>query len=241
MSPNDDIELIRKQFARVQSLQPLDVQMQPKVALKTASPKEKKGEPNTEAIDKVKASLKAGYKALTEEIDKLAKEGVLFLDGLEEPIAISSLEITDSILEQLADTSRGDDERIDLVGCSEQGLLCYYLLAKKLHEDKMLDEAVDAMCLLTHIGPQISPFWLSLGVAYSDRKEWEEASKALQKAIEVNPSDFTPFRVMITIATETHDFAHLKELLETYKETPEIKDEVEIALELLPQIMKGGL
>lgn len=231
----DDMDLIRQQM-RAHPMEPLNIQMQSKPATKSPTPKKETVELDLDTI----ASLKSGYKALTDEIGKLAKEGILTLDELEEPIPVSALEIKDEILEQLAAPNRSADERLDLVGFSEQSLLTYYLIAKKLYEDKMLDEAVDAMCLLTHIGPQISPFWLGLGVAYEARQNWQQATEALQKAIEVNPADFTPFQTMIHIAAETHDFELVQELLEKHKETPEIKDEVETALQLLPQIMKGG-
>lgn len=130
---------------------------------------------------------------------------------------------------------------IALVGCSEQSLLGFYLIAKKLYDDKLLDETVHAFILLTHIASEVSPFWLGLGLAYEAKQDWIEASSALQKAIEVNPTDFSPFRVLIRMASETHDFEPVKQLLESRKETPEIKEEVETALQYLPQIMKGGL
>ncbi len=228
MNPNvrDNIELIRRQLSasRALGVGP-NFQSQQEVAPLT--------------------QIKTGYQAIHERVEQLAKEGVLTLDELDEPLPIAKLEIKDEHLTLLANPTKegedGIDDSIDLLGFSEQSLLCFYCIAKELYDEKLFDKALAAFILLTHIAPQASPFWQGLGLVYESQQEWQKANSALQKAIQTNPADFSPFQVLIRIAAQTHDFEQVSQALESHKETPEIKEEVETALQVLPQIMKGGL
>lgn len=243
----DDMDLILRQLEQTRTGGP-QIGLQPPVksparqkALAPELKKEKTMELDPEGIEKNKAAIREGYQALFEEIQKLCKESTLTLEALDEPLPLSAFTIQDEALELLADPSKCEDNGIALAGCTEQSLLGFYLIAKKLYDDKMLDETVNAFILLTHIAPEVSPFWLGLGLAYEAKQDWIEAGRTLQRAIEVNPTDFSPFEVLIRMAAETHDFEPVKQLLESRKETPEIKEDVEAALQYLPQIMRGGV
>ncbi|MBS0634897.1 MAG: hypothetical protein JSR37_05505 [Verrucomicrobia bacterium] len=239
----DDMDLILRQLEQTRTGSP-QMSLQPSVtspARQKAAVNKKMIELDPETIEKNKATIREGYQALFEEIQKLSKESTLTLEDLSEPLPLSAFTIKDEALALLADPSKGGDNGITLVGCSEQSLLGFYLIAKKLYDDKMLDETVNAFILLTHIAPEVSPFWLGLGLAYEAKQDWIEAGRALQKAIEVNPTDFAPFRVLIRIAAEIHDFDTVIKLLEQHKESEAIKEDVATALECMPQIIKGGL
>lgn len=240
MGAREDMDLIKKQLLQARS--GFEINLQPVVRKPVTDKKvdQKAVLLEPDEIEKNKTAMKAGYMALYEEIQKLSKEDVLALDDLDEPLPISAFQIKDETIGLLANPPT-DKDGIDLVGCTEQSLLGFYLIAKKLYEDKLLDEVVNAFILLTHIAPEVSPFWLGLGLAYESQQNWTEATAALYKAIEVNPRDFAPFKVLMRIASEIHDFEPVKQILETHKETPEIKEEVETALQYLPEIMKGGL
>lgn len=241
---HDDMDLIKQQLLQARAPGLLETKLAPQPVSKASTAikmEEEAVEIDPEVIEKTKTAIKSGYRALFEEIQKLAKEDVLTLEDLEEPLPVSAFQINDDVLELLADPTKRGEDGINHVGCTEQSLLAFYLIAKKLYDDKMLDEAVNAFILLTQIAPQVSPFWLGLGIAHEAKQAWPEAGDALKKAIEVNPDDFSPFQVLIRMAAEIHDFDLVKQLLESHKDTPSIKEEVETALQYLPQIMKGGL
>ena len=90
----------------------------------------------------------------------------------------------------------------DIFGFSDEALIEFYEAAKKIFEQKRFCEAIKAFTFLTNLAPNVPAFWLGLGIAQQNNKEWEQAILSFQAAYELEQINFIPYKLCIECLIE---------------------------------------
>ncbi len=100
----------------------------------------------------------------------------------------------------------------EMFGYSDETLLHFYDLARKLVEKKNYDDANDIFVFLTILAPHVSGYWIGQGVCLQALDKHIEALLVFKAANCLNPND--PFPAAYSIESYTH----LREFTDAHQE-----------------------
>ena len=188
-----------------------------------------------ETLDKEIEQFEKGYNTLLTEIGQQAVEGCYQYGDDDENVMIEECLINDEVKSKIVDKNRWqkseDEEELKLTGYSQEALLAFYHATIQLHAKALYERAIYAFHFLCRLAPQVSSFWLGLGLSLEANLEYMEALNAFARAIQAqNAASFTPFLAMIHCSIQIKNFTQVKECLEQHKENVCIVDDVKNAL-----------
>lgn len=187
--------------------------------------------------------LRKGYAVLSAELKKQKFfKGILLLKDDNGSVSIDKLQIDDELLQKLGKinkSERNTSTGIKITGLKEESLLAFYQFANNLFKERRFEDSISAYQFLTIVAPDIPSFWLGLGIAYEGNTQWFEAFEALKQSLILEPNEFDPIMIMIRCAQKANDFDPVLRLLEEYRDNPLIKNEIEEALQFIPEIINN--
>jgi tetratricopeptide (TPR) repeat protein len=125
-------------------------------------------------------SYQAGYQVISEVMQA---ENLPFPEVEEEKLKI--FDNPDAFRKILADGK----QIYELLGFSSDTLMAFYTVALHFLEEKEFIKAKDAFYFLTTLASNISSFWLSLAICYTELKQYEQALEAALSAIDLDPTN----------------------------------------------------
>jgi tetratricopeptide (TPR) repeat protein len=121
---------------------------------------------------------------------------------------------------------------------SNQMLLFLYEISSNFYENKEYPEAISSYNFLTMLKPDISSFWIALGLALEDNNELLEGIQAFEKGAESSPSVFTPYFGIIRCSEKLQDFTKASELLLKACDNKALENEAKEALEYISNVSR---
>lgn len=225
-----DLELVQQSMKRAQTgaLAP------PEMLMESSESPENKEQELEKACTKQKIdAFEKGYQHLYEQISEKSFEGIYSKIEAVEPIPLEKFQIKPEIMDSLRKSIAKHDSDSSLYkkcNYSNDILLVLYEFGTKFYEESLYEKSIHSFTFLTTIHPTIEAFWVSLGLSYEKNLNYPEALKAYEKAIEVDPTIFTPFFGLIRCGEELKDFSKAIEVLENHKNNESTKENVELGL-----------
>jgi tetratricopeptide (TPR) repeat protein len=187
---------------------------------------------------KAKEQFWKGYEILREEINHSGKEE-LEIEGTDESVSIKDCLLSEDKKSKIVDEVFGKDLALnDICNFSPNALIALYQIALGLHTQLKYEEASLAFYYLATVVPELSSFWVGLGLSLEGKQDYIGAIHAFTKGLKVNPSDFSPFMGIIRCCQQFKEYSQAKILLEAQKENAEIKEDVKEALEFIDHLEK---
>jgi tetratricopeptide (TPR) repeat protein len=227
-----DLELVRRSMQMAQrsnhALSP------PGMSLENTELRKKNAEEQEKACTKREMdAFEKGYQMLYQLVSEQSLDGIYSKSEEIAPIPLEKFQIKQEILDSIKQLIAGHKSEAGLFqkcGFSNQILLVFYEFGMRLYEEAFYEKSILALTFLTTVHPSIPSFWLSLGLSYEKNLNFTEALKAYEKAIEIDPSVFSPYFGLIRCGEEIKDFSKAIEVLESHKNIESIKENVEIGL-----------
>jgi len=180
-----------------------------------------------------------GYKLLLKEVFQRAQDGVISVNDEIESTTPDEYQMKNEGVEisknpqKLQEFLKEGGTLQKLYGFSINVMLTFYDVSKNILYDKRNNDAINSFTFLCNLNPNITSFWISLGLAFEADQKWNEAIESYQIAIAAGPSDFSSYFSLIRCCGLIKDYSSAKEILESASENESIKDKVKDALDYI--------
>lgn len=216
------------------------------LALQTDKENRKTLELKKQASDQ-KKSFEKSYNFCLKEIKARAVNGHFVTTGEDiPPIAIELFEIDEDIKSYL-DSIEFWESNIEnpikiqfLTDFTDDMLLSLYHLATLHFEKKQYPDCIQIYTFLNLMNPEIASFWMGLGLSYEANDELGAAIEAFEKAMSVQPLQFTPYIGLIRCSEKLKSFDNITIKLKKATEIKELEEDAKAALEYLSSLQKVG-
>lgn len=189
-----------------------------------------------EVLDKKEAFLK-NYHFSLGEIEKKSHNGLFSSNDDIPSIPIDKYRLDEDTNLLINDLEFWKNDRPlemqSTLDYSDEMLLSLYSLASLYYDQKQYHDSLLIYTFLSELNPEISSFWIGMGLAFEGNEELAKAMEAFEKAIQSEPLNFLPYLGLIRCSEKLHDFNKATFWLENAKESEKFKSEAKASLEYI--------
>lgn len=124
----------------------------------------------------------------------------------------------------------------DMFRYTDDMVIHIYSIGNHYFEEKEYVKAISIFEFVCMLDTDISLFWIAKGVAYEGNNEIMEAMNIYEKCTAKFPLTFDPYIGLIRCSEKMKDFTKVKEMLQSIKENPQLKEQTEGALEYISSV-----